>query len=217
MPKNVLAVIGDFYHPSTPINTALDHAFGPLREGGYTLQVIAETQLPDGLLSRPDLIVLYKENRTNPSVDENETWLTPEIEDQIVHYVETGGAWLAWHAGLASYPAPGPYTDMLRGHFKWHPEKNKMVRYSMGHHPIVENMTPFEIMDEQYFVACDEAKTQVYLWSESPDGRSPAGWAHPFGTGRVCCLAPAHRPEGLMHPAMRSLLSQALLWCTKRM
>ncbi|WP_241158355.1 ThuA domain-containing protein [Cohnella candidum] len=69
------------------------------------------------------------------------------------------------------------------------------------------------MLDEHYFVEYDSARTETFLRSESVDGSSVAGWRHTFGAGRVCCLTPAHRREGLLQPDFQRLLGEAVRWC----
>ncbi|KRE46591.1 hypothetical protein ASG81_11075 [Paenibacillus sp. Soil522] len=70
----------------------------------------------------------------------------------------------------------------------------------------------FEFVDEHYFVHCDEENTEVFLRSASTDGESIAGWRHRFAAGRVSCLTPAHREEGLLHSDFSGWLKREIEW-----
>jgi type 1 glutamine amidotransferase len=219
--KTILAIVGDYYHRAEFAEEALRKAAGPIE--GVSLRFADAERLEAELEARPDAVVLFKEDRLNPQEPEGAVrrWMTPALQERIVRYVEAGGSWVAWHSGLASYDPAGPYVRMLRGHFRYHPEQHQIVRYTgvpggtgeAGTAAELAPPEPFEILDEHYFVVCDEANTRVFLRSASVDGESVAGWAHRHGRGKVCCLTPAHRPEGMMHDAVADTLRRMLRWC----
>lgn len=205
--KRVVALIGDYYHPEEAIRESLQRALDMLQpEAGVSITFITYNELLEELQTKPDAVVICKENRLDPTVDDVKLWMTDEIADAIVQYVDNGGGWLAWHSGLASYPVEGPYAEMVRGYFKFHPKDHQRVQYK-------NNQEVFEFVDEHYFVYCDESNTDVFLRSESIDGASIAGWRHAFGKGKVCCLTPAHNKEGLLDEGFLRILGQSTLWC----
>ncbi|MGG6309380.1 ThuA domain-containing protein [Paenibacillus macerans] len=213
MKKNIYALLGDYYHDHDLILNALQSAIEMLG-GDIELHDIDTKDLSSALATRPDLVILNKENRLNPTDQHVKLWMTPDLETQIADYVRRGGSWLGWHAGLASYPEEGPFGTMLKGMFKFHPRVNKPVAYSSRDQEPLALGKPlqFEAIDEHYFVECDLENTQVFLESTSADGRSMAGWAHHFGDGRVLCITPTHRREGLTHPEVVRLLRDSISW-----
>jgi len=214
----IVAFVGDHYHPETSIREALEAALAPETAAGRIALRFEPVDRVDVVLSaEPDVVVLYKENRINPESAEVRTWMTEELAEAVVRFVERGGGWLAWHSGLASYPEDGAYVRMLRGCFVYHPPRPDRVRYRL------ETDDPFtaslggapelSFVDEHYFVRVDEANTSVFLRSSSKDGESVAGWRHVFGSGRVVCLTPAHTQEGLADTRLHRLLAAAVDWC----
>lgn len=212
--KKIFAVVGDYWHQAKDSGDALQQALSTWAGAGdVSLRYIDAGRLTDALDEAPDAVVLFKENRVAPQEDENARWMTSEIEEAITRYVERGGGWLAWHSGLAGYDPSGEYVAMTKGRFLHHPVEHRSVRYIPAQEAGFPETGGFEVLDEHYFVECKEAETEVYLRSESADGKSVAGWRHEFGLGRVCCLTPAHRREGLSDPAFLRLLGQAVRWC----
>lgn len=219
--KTILAVVGDYYHRADWAEEALRKAAESIE--GAALRFADAERLEAELAARPDAVVLFKEDRLNPQDPEPEVrrWMTLPVQERIVRYVEQGGSWVAWHSGLASYDPAGPYVRMLRGYFRYHPQEHQIVRYigvtgdksGTGAASLLAPAEPFEILDEHYFVECDEANTNVFLRSVSVDGESVAGWAHVYGEGKVCCLTPAHRREGMIHDAVTDTLRRILRWC----
>lgn len=213
--KRVLAVLGDFYHDAELAKQALLKVAEPfVGEGGVKVSFADWSQLDERLDEQPDLVVLFTENRTAPQTDETQCWMTADIERKIEQYVSGGGAWLAWHSGMASYPEDGAYANMLKGAFISHPEQHAPVTYTpQAGTALGELGEPFQFMDEHYFVWCREEETNVFLRSSSIDGESIAGWLHPYGEGRVGCITPAHLAEGLFHPSFVQAMQRLVAWC----
>ena len=217
--KRIVAIIGDYYHEPERIRQSLEQAL-LLPDGSRLAEVIyAEAEsLSQVLKERPDAVVLFKEDRVNPTDALVRGWMVDALEEEIVRYVHNGGGWFAWHSGLASYAEDGAYCCMLRGHFAYHPDQHRTVRYRIQGGEALgissEGGSSFEFVDEHYFVVCDRSQTGVFLVSESEDGQSTAGWSHEFGAGRVCCLTPAHTAEGLMHLELIALVHSAIRWCS---
>lgn len=214
--KEIVAILGDFYHNEEIIKRSLHRAINNL--GDVNLRFIDIDELQKELESKPDCVILFKENRLNPQSESVNLWMTEEIEKKIVNYVKDGGSLFAWHSGLSSYPEDGEYNKMLKGYFLHHPEKNDVVQYAPQKDVIKEfesAIEPFEFVDEHYFVKCEENDTNVFLRSFSKDGQSIAGWYHHFGKGKVCCLTPAHREDGLLNESFLKTLHECVNWCIK--
>jgi type 1 glutamine amidotransferase len=211
----IAAIVGDYYHKGDWAKESLEAALTYSSLKNTQVEYHSYEQIKDVLAEQPDAVILFKENRLNPT-DEKIVWMTEELGQEITNYVSNGGGWLAWHSGLASYPARGSYTAMLRGHFLYHPEKHQIVHYkSSNNSSFLPAAVSFEAMDEHYFVHCDEENTSIFLTSDSIDGNAIAGWSHSYGNGKVCCLTPSHNKEGLLHPEFLTILGSCLNWINK--
>jgi type 1 glutamine amidotransferase len=209
--KTIYAIVGDHYHAEDHIRQSLSLALKPWAEAeSVQLEYITTEELAERLQRKPSALVLFKEDRVNPRDEQVVHWLTEEISAAMVRYVEEGGGLLVWHSGLASYPQESAFIQMLRGFFEYHPPKHQTVTYSGSLPADPSAAVSFDILDEHYFVTCDEAHTNVFLKSKSVDGESIAGWTHQVGKGRVVCLTPAHNVEGLLHKDMLELLLSSL-------
>lgn len=208
MTKRIIAMVGDFYHKEEWAVASLNKALEKLQE--VSVEYASAENIIEHLQSKPDAVVLFKENRLNPQDEEIQTWMDDEVASAISQYVQDGGGWVAWHSGLASYENIEAYTSMLKGYFEYHPDKHQVVTYKTVEGTTIAKNGEFEFLDEHYFVFCDEENTNVFLTSESVDGSSIAGWTHEYGKGRVVCLTPAHLEEGLLNPMMTSLLANSI-------
>jgi type 1 glutamine amidotransferase len=214
--KRIVAILGDYYHPYEWIKSSLDQALNELSEmEQIELVEITTDQLEDELKQNPDGVILFKENRLNPTDNVVNHWMNDAVQKSISDYIESGGGLLAWHAGLASYPTEGQYVKMLRGYFEYHPVEHQVVYYTGTQESDSLNTVDFDFKDEHYFVEVDEKNTTVFLKSSSVDGTSIGGWRHSYGNGRVCCLTPAHNREGLLASNFTFVLGETIKWVMK--
>lgn len=210
--RDILALIGDFYHDSDYIRNGLEDVIDGLEK-----TVDFETD-PAGLdwknLENYDLFVIVKEGLIDPE-NSDEIWMDEEQDEAIRNYVKEGGGVLALHCALANYPPDSSFRGILKGNFVSHPSEHPEVTFEVldKSHPIASHIDTFSVIDEQYFVEVDEEETDIFLRGSSKDhGESPAGWAHCFGEGRVCCITPGHNSEVLANPMLEKLLRNAIRW-----
>ncbi|WP_312095926.1 ThuA domain-containing protein [Niallia sp.] len=211
MSTSILAIVGDYYHPKEAILQSLEQVLSAHEK--IELEIGNPHHLLEKLAEKPDVVILFSENRVNPTDDNVHTWMTEEIADAIIQFVESGGGWLAWRSGLASYEIDSNYAKMLRGYFKYHPNQHQIVHYSnTTDNDILSSGVSFDLLDEHYFVHCDTDQTTVFLQATSVNGQSIAGWYHTYGNGKVCCLTPTHNKEGLLDPAFIEVLEKCVMW-----
>ncbi|MBS4196098.1 ThuA domain-containing protein [Lederbergia citri] len=214
MTLKIFAALGDFYHDEAMCRRALDTAIKKLDQD-IMVEYIHENDLINRLQDNPDLVILYKLNKLNPTDPQSPVWMGEEEASIISAYVENGGAWFAWHSGMASYEVK-TYINMLRGYFKYHPEMSTITYIADHQNVVTDPNVSYEIVDEHYFIDCDVNNTNVFLLSESKDGNSIAGWHHHYGKGRVLCFTPAHTLEALLHPTTIMLIAYSIKWCVTK-
>lgn len=202
--KEIHAFLGDFYHEPDYLLGALQKSVAVL---GADLTLVNNelSEIGAVLDQNPAVILIARENRLNPEAETVENWLTPELDGELEAYVKSGGRLVAVHAGMASYPADSAYRNLLKGHFVHHPNDHVQVRYQSADFD-------YAVLDEHYFVAVDEADTDVFMRSHSEYGTQNAGWRHRVGDGKVICIVPTHNPEGFQHSETVRLLAETLKW-----
>lgn len=215
--KRALVVVGDYYHDAQLAKQSIERIMEPfIQEDKLQLTYSDLPHMHQELMKQPDMVILFAENRIDPQVNHPKLWMDKEMEALIEEYVDGGGAWIAWHSGMASYPEEGRYVRMLKGCFLYHPDQHSLVTYTPvpGLEPDFP-AEPFSFMDEHYFVDCREEETNVFMRSASVDGESIAGWYHSFGKGRVGCITPAHLPEGLLSQSLIEVFRRLVVWCAQ--
>lgn len=142
----------------------------------------------------PDLVVIGRWNL----LDDETPWLKEEETKILEDYVRSGGKLFVWHSGLARFPES--YNRLVGGRFIHHPPQKKVRYYGKD--------VEFELVDEHYFVDL-YSDVEIFLWSESEDGTSIAGWTKRYHNGKILALTPAHS-EGLKDQVFRDFLKKVL-------
>ncbi|MEK8126633.1 hypothetical protein WMW72_01785 [Paenibacillus filicis] len=104
----IVAVLGDYYHQAEVIRAAFQEAVSSVFGGEDAVQVreVDAAGLPQALADRPDAVVLFKENRTDPEGDKQAGWMTEAVEEAIEAYVREGGG-LSWCCGAGESKSQG--------------------------------------------------------------------------------------------------------------
>ena len=215
--RRLYALIGDIYHPPEYIREGLRLA---LPQGSSSLaEITIETQ-PDNIpwnnLDSGDVLVLFKDTKTNPKKDPDALWMTEAYETLIEGFVRKGGGLIVLHSGIVIHPNCITFRSLTKGRFLGHPEDHPVIRITPGStaHPLLKGIEAFSITDEQYFVELDRDDTETLLHGESTEhGPCPVGWAHTHGAGRICCLTPGHTLEVLSHSMVQKLIRNSVNWC----
>jgi len=218
--QRVLAILGDGWHRVAPLDR---HLVGKLRDDGWEAVVVMDYDVPWEDFDSYDLIILsreghefvryYRERDTNPDLERG-YWLTPAQSQKFVEFVEGGGRMFLYHDGFGNYPREYGPSIVARSYFIRHPAIVEINVTPTGEMPeLTEGVTPFVVSDEEYEVDMDESETSVFLESHSPQhGRSPQGWAHTFGDGKVVVLIPGHRMDTIEHPMINRIVENVFDW-----
>ena len=208
----ILTLLGDYYHSHDQLLAFIQRITRKI-EGAEVKDTLIEN-LEERLEEQPDVLIISKENRRKPEEEDQQKWLTDELDQSIATYVEKGGSLFVLHSGLSSYPENSRYQNLIKGKFIHHPEHHAMILFE-GYAPDFGTLS-FTYPDEHYFVEVKENETEVFLKSKSSEGESIAGWRHQIKKGRVICLTPTHSEEGYVNENLQNLIIQAIEWVTNK-
>jgi len=215
-----LAIAGDFYHKAEGLKNFILAASPQGLEWDFQP---FPPQLDFSILEKDpeayDIVLLASENRVEPEKS-NALWMSEEIALRLDKWVSQGGAFIALHTGMASYPEGGTYRKMIGGGFEFHPaphpEYQIIPQVENKDHPILQGMDNFSIKDELYFVHREpEESTLLAISICTSYGSSSACWCREQGKGRVVALTPGHLPETQANPHLIKLLSNSMNWVMK--
>jgi type 1 glutamine amidotransferase len=148
------------------------------------------------------LVLLSKMNHL--SAMDKTPWITPAVEEAFAAYVAAGGGLVAVHSGTIVADLP-TLRRLIGGTFVQHPPRCEVTVTPQGYHPITENVEPFTLMDEHYFMQTDDLQAHHFLTTTSTHGAQSGGWLREEGA------------EVWLHPEFLTLLRNGLLWSAKQL
>jgi type 1 glutamine amidotransferase len=238
---SAFALIGDRYHNSDYIRTALSKTLG----GSLGLKIDysdnVESLNPEHLKGRRLLIMLrdgmlwpggysqqipgspeiVSEPPVPPMSPDPVYWITAAQGKAVRDFATSGGSILFYHNVTYISPHNDDFRDVLGAVTEQHPPLRPFkVKVVNKHHPITQGVNDFVVTDEQHFVTYQKDPKYLLLQSVNEDGlthrnlgnTSAAGWAYDYGKGRVCYLAPGHVITALWNPEYEKLQRNAVRW-----
>lgn len=207
----VLVLCDDRWHPARTVRLGLE----PIEKdtsNDLTFDWIEDAHdwSEEKMMQYP-LVVLTKSN--NISSKNETTWMTDEVEDAFLRYLQAGNGLLVIHSGTADYRKQAILRGITGGAFASHPEQCEVTVSIEPENPLNINFAPFTIFDEHYFMDLDDEQAKVFLTTTSEHGRQPAGWTRSEDPGRVCVLTPGHNLEVWLDSNYQQLIRKSLVWC----
>jgi type 1 glutamine amidotransferase len=202
----VAVLCDDLYHPADVVRRGVE-AVGIDRASFEFITDTSDWSAND--FDRYDLILLSKANLR--SAHDVTPWLTDEIQEAFIDFVERGGGLVVVHSGTCGFRDLPRFREFIGGGFIRHPDQCSVTMDFAG---ISEMIAPSFVFDEHYIMEMFGNDVDVFMTSTSVHGTQPAGWTRTQGAGRVCVLTPGHNLDVWHHPAFQRLLSDAIVSST---
>lgn len=202
-------ICGDRYHPADVVMQGLN----AIDTGGIPWEFVLDTvSWPREQIQRYGVVVLSKGNAKSPT--DYEAWLTPEVQQDFVDFVERGGGLLLIHSGTVGYKNEPILRNLVGGGFASHPAPCP-VQVDFTDTDALPGLHPqsFTVHDEHYIMEMYHDDMKVFATSTSPHSTQPAGWTREQGKGRVCVLTPGHFAEVWLQPDYQHTIERAFRWC----
>ncbi|WP_028552087.1 ThuA domain-containing protein [Paenibacillus sp. UNC451MF] len=203
-------VCDDRWHPAETVRQGLK----ALELSGMTFNYMTEdTAWSADRMNEYPVTILTKSNCRSAS--DPSPWLTEDVQQSFVNYVEWGGGLFVIHSGTVGYANDPLFRQLVGGVFTHHPPSGEVtlqLEPSSSFHLNAESRT-MTLIDEHYFIELDDKQAEVFMTSESIHGRQPAGWTRRQGNGRICVATPGHYVDVWQSPFYRSILQQGISWC----
>ena len=239
------ALIGDRYHNSDYIRTALGKTIGT--DLGLAIDFRDEVKLLDAkTLKDYKLLIMLRDGMLWPAgypqqgagwpeivsepplpkIDPHPVyWITAAQGKAVKDFVAGGGGVLFYHNVTYISPHNDDFRDVLGAVTEQHPPLRPFkVKVLNRNHPITRGVNDFVVTDEQHFVNYQKDPKHLLLQSVNENGlthnhfgnSSPVGWAYDYGKGRVCYLAPGHVITALWNPEYEKLQQNAVRWLLRQ-
>jgi type 1 glutamine amidotransferase len=133
----------------------------------------------------------------------------------IAAHVAAGRGVLALHTAPICFDDWPQWPHIVGGAWNWqrswHPQPGELMVEPVGRHPIVDNLAPFEVVDERYTDLDVSPDAEVIAWTVDGD-RQAAIWTHTAGTARVVYDCLGHDERSLGHREHAVVLRRCALW-----
>ena len=206
----VLVICDDYWHPAKTPRAGL----APLAAAGYEFDFL-EDAIEWSAERMADYPVVLFTKSNNVSAKNRDDWMTDEVQQAFVDYVEAGGGLLVVHSGTADYQEATTLRHLLGGVFTHHPKQCAVTVEPVADHPLTAGAKSFTLVDEHYFMVMGDEDVDLFLTTSSEHGEQPGGWTRAAGNGRVCVLTPGHNVEVWLEPSYQRLLENGLRWCAQ--
>jgi len=181
--------------------------------GKYYMDYILDTiNWSNEQLEKYGVVILAKGNAR--SATDWSPWLTEDVQQAFVDFVERGGGLLVIHSGTVGYRDDPLFRELVGGVFVHHPAPCTVTVNTLPGVVIPEiGVRTFEAYDEHYLMELFGDDHNVFMTSTSAHGTQPAGWTRQQGKGRVCVLTPGHYGPVWQDPDYQYIIDAALAWC----
>lgn len=168
-------------------------------------------------LSKYDVLVLYDMVQK----------ITDAQKKNLLKFIESGKGLVVLHHALGSYQDWPDYKKIVGGKFytaareedgEKHPvsgythDVKVRVNFADPRHPIVQGLSPFDIMDEVYSKYYVSPEVKPLLTVAHPLSDNVIGWTHLCGKAPVVYILLGHGASAFKDPDYRKLVSNAIAW-----
>ncbi len=222
--KKGLAILGDAWHAVAPLYKSI---VKKMEAVGFEVDATMDNGVPFERLDDYHTIVISRYGYDNirqlnlglfqTAEGRKLRWMTPGQEDLIEQWVKDGGRLFMHHDGHCYYSDGGGIERLAKTSHGGHPPKVPVSMKPTGLLPeLTQGVGAFTVSDEEFRMDLDESKTTVFLESYSKEnGRTPQGWAHDYGNGKVVVFVPGHDRYSLEHRMVDQCLSNIVRWLSK--
>ena len=139
--------------------------------------------------------------------------MTPEQEQALLDYVASGKGFIPLHCASYCFRNSSKYVELVGAQFQRHGFGVFRVTPQKNDHPITENFTGFESIDESYVHTKHNDKDRTVLeYREDKDGKEPWTWVRTHGKGRVFYTAWGHDERTWAHAGYLNLVERGIRW-----
>ena len=221
----ILLLCDDYWHPGdVPTN-----GVKPLESQGYTFDIISDGgDFCPSMLKNYPVVMLCKCNQKSQADDS--AWMTAEVQQAFVDFVENGGGLLVVHSGTVPSETTEMMSRLIGCRFTFHPNRCPVTVAPILPHPVTDGVGMFCEVDEHYRleILSDDVKAIIASYSAEQGEKdkyeedpyhnatawiSAAGLVRTQGKGRVCVLTPGHIIEVWQNTQFQKTLANAIDWC----
>ena len=160
-------------------------------------------------------VVLFYTMLVDTPVDEGLPWYAGRPKTALEHLGATGQGIFLLHHSLLAFPKWPRWSEMVgikERSFGFHQNETLKVQ-TAHHHPIVQNLSDWEMMDESYTMHEPDSDSQAILITDHPKSMKTIAWTRQLQNSRVFCFQSGHDNITWANPCFKQILQRGIEWC----
>jgi hypothetical protein len=164
-----------------------------------------------------DVVLFYFMPTENPA-DENIPWYAGKPKTALEHLGETEQGILLLHHAILAYPQWPIWSEIVgiqERSFGYHNDQTIHVDVADAEHPITQDLTGWELVDETYTMDNAGAGSDILLTVDHPKSMRTVAWTRGHKNARVFCYALGHDNQAWSNSSFRQVLTQGIRWAAR--
>jgi type 1 glutamine amidotransferase len=142
----------------------------------------------------------------------NHTRITPEQEQALLEYVESGHGFVPIHCASYCFLNSPKYIELVGAQFKSHGTGVFKETFVNSEHPVMKGLSPIESWDETYVHTMHNTNRVVLAERRDDKDNEPYTWVREVGKGRVFYTAWGHDQRTWSNPQFIALIENGIRW-----
>lgn len=142
----------------------------------------------------------------------NHESITPEQEEALKSYVQSGKALIPIHSASFCFQNSDWFIEAVGGQFSTHGTGDFTATIVDKAHPVMNGIEEFETWDETYVHAKVNPDMHVLMERVEGEKREPYTWVREEGDGRVFYTAYGHDEKTWAKDEFQQLVANGILW-----
>ncbi len=119
------------------------------------------------------------------------------------------------HHAILAYPQWDLWNDLVGiedRNFGYHHDVNIPVKVANSDHPITNDLSDFEMIDETYTMDSAGDDSEILLTTDHEQSMTVLAWARQYRNARVFCTESGHDNQTYIDPNFRKFTEQGIKW-----
>ena len=162
-----------------------------------------------------EVVVFYTMLMDGPH-DGNQPAYAGKPKSALEHLGETQQGIFVLHHALLAYPQWAVWNEIVVTEdrdFAAHVGKSLHVEIADTTHPITQDLSDWDMVDETYTMAEPAADNNILLTVAHPESMSAIAWNREYKNSRVFCFQSGHDNQTWTDEGFRGVLRRGILWC----
>jgi hypothetical protein len=175
---------------------------------------------PQAMRDSYDVALFYSMLTEGPH-DEGQPGHSGKPKTALEHLGETTQGIVLLHHAILAYPDWPQWGQIVgiqnRELSAYYHDQMLRVEIANAHHPITEDLSAWEMVDEAYTMANAEGDSDILLTVDHPQSMKTIAWTRRYKNARVFCYVLGHDNHAWGDPNFRTVLTRGIQWAAGKL